>query len=134
MKDPQFRTILLECTFKAVRSSGKGGQNVNKVSSKIEITFDLENSAAFSDDEKTLIRKGVGNKISKENLILVRSEESRSQAMNKSKAIEKLRLLLLKCFVKKKKRVPTKVSKSAHEKRLKSKKLRSDLKSLRSGI
>ncbi|MEO6347427.1 MAG: peptide chain release factor-like protein, partial [Aquaticitalea sp.] len=72
-----------ELQFKAVRSSRAGGQNVNKVSSKVELTFNLEVSSGLSDDEKDLLKQSIVNRLTKENMLLLQCDESRSQHKNK---------------------------------------------------
>ncbi|MCK5638210.1 MAG: aminoacyl-tRNA hydrolase, partial [Flavobacteriaceae bacterium] len=81
--------LLKELNFKAVRSSGPGGQHANKVSSKIQLMFDVENSASFSEEEKDLLLKKLKSKLTKENILILTSEESRSQHKNKEIVIEK---------------------------------------------
>jgi ribosome-associated protein len=73
------KLIIKELKFKAVRSSGAGGQHVNKVSSKIELTFDLQNSESFTEDEKELLIQKLKNKLTKDNILLLQCDESRSQ-------------------------------------------------------
>jgi ribosome-associated protein len=114
--------IIQELKFKAVRSSGAGGQHVNKVSSKVELTFDLENSMALTDLEKNRLLKKLSSKLSKENVLLMQCEETRSQHKNKELAIKKLLETLEANLVVPKRRRKTKPTRSAIEKRLKSKK------------
>ncbi|HCO84163.1 ribosome-associated protein [Arenibacter algicola] len=114
--------IIQELKFKAVRSSGAGGQHVNKVSSKVELTFDLENSMALTDLEKNRLLKKLSSKLSKENILLLQCEETRSQHKNKELVIKKLLETLEANLVVPKRRRKTKPTRSAIEKRLKSKK------------
>ena len=114
--------IILELKFKAVRSSGAGGQNVNKVSSKVELTFDLENSNALTELEKNRLLKKLSSKLSKENLLLMQCEETRSQHKNKELVIQKFLETIQLNLVVPKRRKNTKPTRSATEKRLKSKK------------
>lgn len=114
--------IIQELKFKAVRSSGAGGQNVNKVSSKVELTFDLENSNALTELEKNRLRKKLYSKLSKENLLLMQCEETRSQHKNKELVIQKFLETIQVNLVVPKRRRKTKPTRSAIEKRLKSKK------------
>ena len=81
--------IIKELKFKAIRSSGPGGQHVNKVSSKIELTFNLENSLSLSDEKKILLKTKLSSKLTKENLLILFSDESRSQHRNKEIAIKR---------------------------------------------
>lgn len=124
--------IIQELKFKAVRSSGAGGQHVNKVSSKVELTFDLENSMALTDLEKNRLLKKLSSKLSKENILLIQCEETRSQHKNKELVIKKFLETLEANLVVPKRRRKTKPTRSAIEKRLKSKK-RAALKKLNRG-
>lgn len=115
-------TVLRELLFKAVRSSGSGGQHVNKVSTKVELVFDLGNSGAFSQSEKERLYQKLSNRLTKENVLLLKCDESRSQLKNKELVVYKLFDILEKGLLVRKKRKRTNPSKSAIEKRLKSKK------------
>ncbi|MFD2529426.1 MULTISPECIES: alternative ribosome rescue aminoacyl-tRNA hydrolase ArfB [Polaribacter] len=123
--------LLKELNFKAIRSSGAGGQHVNKTSSKIELTFSLENSFAFSDEEKTLLKKNLSSKLTKENTLILFCEETRSQHRNKELAIKRFIELIKKNLIVVKKRKKSKPSKSAIKKRLDSKQKNSVKKALR---
>jgi ribosome-associated protein len=113
--------IISELTFKAVRSSGAGGQNVNKVSSKVVLTFDLLNSHAISDEEKIRIQSKIATRLTSENLLILNCDEDRSQLKNKELVVKRFLELLKKALVIPKERKPTKVPKSVIEKRLKQK-------------
>ncbi|NQY28159.1 MAG: aminoacyl-tRNA hydrolase [Flavobacteriaceae bacterium] len=121
--------VIQECTFKAVRSSGAGGQHVNKVSSKIELSFDLLNSKGFSEYEKTLLQRKL--KLSKEGCLLLQCSESRSQHKNKALVIKRFLSLLKKSLIVPKRRIPTKTPKRVIRKRLKNKKHQADKKNNR---
>lgn len=123
--------ILTELNYKAVRSSGAGGQNVNKVSSKVIVSFDLANSNGLTPEEKEWIISKISNKLTQENILLLNSEEDRSQLKNKEIATRKLFELLEKSLVKPKVRKETKVPRSVKEKRLKEKKNNADIKNTR---
>jgi ribosome-associated protein len=114
-----------EITYKTSRSGGKGGQNVNKVSSKVEILFAVSNSALFNDEEKELLNHKLQSRFNKEGLVQVVCDEERSQYLNKEKAIERLMLLLARALHKPKVRKATKVSKAAKMVRLETKRLNS---------
>lgn len=122
-----------EITYKTSRSGGKGGQNVNKVSSKVELLFSVENSALFTEEEKSLISSKLQNRVNKDGLVQIVCDEERSQYLNKEKAIEKLVVLLTKSLHRPKVRKATKVSKAAKAARLESKKLNSVKKESRKG-
>jgi ribosome-associated protein len=120
-----------EVIYKASRSGGKGGQNVNKVSTKVELLFDIASSALFTDDEKQLLLQKLQSRMNRDGLIQVMSEEERSQYMNKEKALEKLHHILAKALFRPKRRKATKPSKAVIEARLEKKKLQSAKKSSR---
>lgn len=96
-----------ELTFRTSRSSGKGGQNVNKVETKVEAMLDVVASAAFTDDEKTTILAKLNNQISKKGILSFVDQTSRSQLDNQKFAIEKLIGQLEKALVKEGPRLPT---------------------------
>ncbi len=120
-----------ELQFKAVRSSGAGGQNVNKVASKVELIFDLEVSLGLTDDEKVLLKKSISNRLTKDNVLLLQCEESRSQHKNKTLVIQRFFDLITKGLIIPKKRLPTKTPRSVIRKRLKAKRKVSDKKTNR---
>jgi ribosome-associated protein len=116
------KAIIQELQFKAVRCSGAGGQHVNKVASKIELFFDVTNSSAISDDEKTLILKNLKSKLTKDNVLILSCDESRSQHKNKELVIEKFLTLIVNSLKIPKKRKATKPTKSSIDKRIEKKK------------
>ncbi|SFA53715.1 ribosome-associated protein [Pedobacter suwonensis] len=118
---PNREEILRSAIFKTSRSGGKGGQNVNKVSSKVELVFNVETFAYFSDEEKAQLKIKLQNRMDSEGLLHVVSQEDRSQLLNKEKNIIKLIDLLKKALMVQKKRKPTKIPKGVIEKRLKNK-------------
>ncbi len=120
--------ILNELDFRTSRSSGAGGQHVNKTETKVEVLFHVNNSQALSDEEKEIILQKLTASISDEGILAVSSQKSRSQFSNKENAIEKLKLKLEKSLIPKTKRIRTKPSKGAVEERLAEKKMRSEIK------
>ena len=114
--------IIQELQFKAVRSSGAGGQHVNKVSTKIELSFEVSKSNALSEREKDRILLKLSHRLTKENVIHLQCDESRSQHKNKALAIKRFLELIANALKVAKKRRATKPSRSSIEKRLKSKK------------
>jgi ribosome-associated protein len=120
--------LLSELQFKAVRSSGAGGQNVNKVSSKVVLTFDLSHSQAFEEAEKELLFTKLSNKLSNENLLILNCDEDRSQLRNKEIVTKRFLELITKSLLVPKKRKATKIPRSVIEKRIKAKRNLSEIK------
>lgn len=120
-----------ELVFKAVRSGGKGGQNVNKVSTKVELYFDIPRSMSLSDEEKTLLLTKLLNKIDRNGVLKISSQTERSQFLNKAIAVSKFDELITSASIKPKKRLKTKPSSGSKEERLAFKKIVSEKKSLR---
>ncbi|WP_158974866.1 alternative ribosome rescue aminoacyl-tRNA hydrolase ArfB [Cellulophaga sp. L1A9] len=114
--------IIQELQFKAVRSSGAGGQHVNKVATKIELFFDIAKSSCLNPIEKDKIYLKLKNKINKEKVLQLQCDESRSQHKNKALVIKRFLLILENTLKEPKKRKRTKPSRSSIEKRLHSKK------------
>jgi ribosome-associated protein len=114
--------ISSEFSFKAVRSSGAGGQNVNKVSSKVVLTFDLVNSKGLSEEEKMLLQTKIATKLTQEGILILTSEEDRSQLKNKEIVIKKCFRLLENGLKVPKERKETKIPRAVKEKRLNAKK------------
>jgi ribosome-associated protein len=112
-----------EVTYKTSRSGGKGGQNVNKVSSKVELLFGIDQSALFTDEEKALLLTKLQSRLNKDGYLQVMCEEERSQYLNKEKALEKLHLILTRALHKPKVRKASKPSKAMIAARLANKKI-----------
>lgn len=121
-------SILIELKFKAIRSSGAGGQHVNKVSSKVELTFNVSNSNAFTEEEKELLYKNLATKLTKENVLILFCDETRSQHKNKEIVIQRFFELIKNGLKKPKTRKATKPSKASVKKRLENKKKASEKK------
>ncbi|SEM16300.1 ribosome-associated protein [Chryseobacterium taichungense] len=117
-----------ELTFKTSRSSGAGGQNVNKVETSVTVLWKVDESEFFNDDQKNLIHTKLKNRINAEGFLFLTVSESRTQLMNKTKAIEKILEIVDKALVIPKKRLATKPSKSQKQKRLDTKKKLSEKK------
>lgn len=120
-----------EWIFNASRSSGPGGQNVNKVSTKMELRFQIENSALLTDEEKLAVMTKLANQINNEGFLVLTCQTTRSQITNKELVIEKFYTLLTKALTPRKKRVPTKPSRGSKERKLKEKKITSQKKQFR---
>lgn len=125
---------LAEIEISAIRSQGAGGQNVNKVSTAIHIRFDVRASSALSDNDKVRVLRLRGQRISKEGVIVIKSQRFRSQDKNRSDALEKLAEMIRKALVEKKPRKSTRPSKRSREKRLDEKIKRGRLKETRRKI
>ncbi len=123
-----------EFVFQASRSSGPGGQNVNKVSSKVELRFNITVSAFLSEDEKVILCSKLVNKINKMGELVLIAQTDRSQLKNKEKVIEKFYLLLEKALTPQKKRFRTKPTRASVERRLESKRVQSIIKASRKDI
>lgn len=123
--------IIKELNFKAIRSSGAGGQHVNKTSSKVELSFNLENSKSLSDKEKQFLKSKLKSKLTKENVLILFCDESRSQHKNKEIVIKRFLELIRKNLIKPKIRKATKPSKSSIKRKAENKKRISVKKALR---
>ena len=117
-----------ELIFKTSRSSGSGGQHVNKVETKVTLRWKVSKSEHLSEEEQTLILSKLSTYATKEGEIIIHSESGRSQLKNKEKAIAKWKKAVEKAFIKKKKRKPTKISKAAKAKIRKAKEKKSSIK------
>jgi ribosome-associated protein len=115
---PSKEDILKALTFKTSRSGGKGGQNVNKVSSKVELIINLREADVFSDEQRTLLVERLENRLDREGNLHIVAQEDRSQLINKEKAIFKLLTVLSSALHVAKVRKPTKVPKSVIQRRL----------------
>ena len=120
-----------EFTFKTSRSGGSVGQHVNKVSTKVELDFDVVNSKILTDEQKDIITNKLAARITVEGILQVICQTERSQLRNKIAAIAKFHELIDACFVVIKKRKATKVSKAVKERRLLAKKRNAEIKKLR---
>ncbi|PLX02836.1 MAG: aminoacyl-tRNA hydrolase [Marinilabiliales bacterium] len=131
MEPERFNLLKNELSFRTSRSGGPGGQNVNKVSTKVELLFYVEESLVLNDDEKTILMDKLANRISIDGILTISSSETRSQFKNKQIVIEKFRELITEALKPQKIRRKTKVPKGVKEKRLKTKKIIAEKKDLR---
>lgn len=120
-----------ELTFTASRSGGPGGQNVNKVSTKVTLAFDVAGSPSLSSEQKAHILERLATRISRDGVLRVVSQRHRSQAANREAAVERLVELLRLALAEEPPRVPTRPTRAAKEHRVASKKLRGRLKKRR---
>ena len=123
--------LTLELNFKAIRSSGAGGQHVNKVSSKIELTFNIQESLVFDEAQKARLLNKLSTKFTKEGLLIMQCDETRSQHKNKELVTKRFFALLESGLHVPKKRIPTKTPRAAVKKRLKTKRNLSEKKTNR---
>jgi ribosome-associated protein len=126
-----WQIILSEISFRTSRSSGAGGQHVNKTETKVEAILDVKASSGLTEEEKTLVFENLRARINDEGLLSVTSQKSRSQLTNKEDALARMEALMEKALVPKVKRKRTKPTKQAIEDRLQEKKVQSEKKALR---
>ncbi|MFN4761824.1 alternative ribosome rescue aminoacyl-tRNA hydrolase ArfB [Gillisia sp. Q332] len=125
---PDYEALKAELIFKAVKSSGPGGQHVNKTASKIILNFNLENSHALSEEEKSRISIKLASRITNSGEIILESGETRSQHKNKELVTIRFLQLIKKALKKEKPRKKTRPTKASKLKRLRSKKIKSEKK------
>ena len=120
-----------ELSYKYVRSSGSGGQHVNKVSSKAELYFNLEDSTVFNDLEKLKLFEFLKNRLNKDGVVVLACDESRSQFRNKAIVTQRFINLIEEGLKEQKKRHPTRIPRSVKRKRLNNKRINSEKKANR---
>ena len=123
--------LLSELRFKATRSSGPGGQHVNKTSTQVELSWHIDTSLVFSEEEKLRLKEKLSNRITKEGVLSLASQNSRSQYKNKQDVISRFLILIEKSLQQPKKRKKTKPSQASKIKRLSNKKAHSEKKANR---
>ena len=127
----EIEKIISELNYKAVRSSGAGGQNVNKVSSKVVLSFDLKNSKALSEEEKLLLETNLASRLTTDLVLILNCDEDRSQLKNKEIVTKRFLALVKNGLLVPKERKATKIPKSIIRKRIKNKKTISEIKKTR---
>lgn len=125
---PNLAILFNEVSYKAVRSSGAGGQHVNKTSSKVILTFNVEQSSGLSEEEKELLSKKLQSRLTLNNELILECSETRSQHRNKELVLERFKEIILAGLIKPKKRKKTKPSRASKFKRLRKKKMHSEKK------
>ena len=123
-----------ELTFDFVRSSGPGGQNVNKVSTAVQLRFDVRASIGIPGEVKSRLRTLAGKRMTEDGILIIKANQFRKQEQNRQDAVERLTQLLQKAAIKPKKRVKTRPTKAAKERKLAAKKQRGRLKKLRQKV
>lgn len=123
--------LIPELRFKAVRSSGAGGQNVNKVASKVELYFSMDDSQVLSQSQKDQLKEKLQSRLTKNNELILYSDSSRSQHKNKELVIDRFFSIIEEGLKRRPVRKRTKIPKSAKLKRLKEKKIQSEKKANR---
>ena len=123
--------IISELTFKAVRSSGAGGQNVNKVSSKVVLSFDILHSKALTEEEIQILKFKLASRLTLDSVLILNCDEDRSQLKNKEIVMKRFLKIIDENLKPLKVRKATKIPKSAIRKRIKDKKNASEIKKTR---
>lgn len=123
--------FLSECEFLTSRSSGKGGQHLNKTETKVELRFNILQSKFFSNEEKLLLLKNLQNKVTKQGILQITSDNERSQFLNKKTVINRFYEIIEEALKVPEERIPTLLPKQAKEKQLKDKKIKSQKKKQR---
>ena len=118
--------------FVASRSSGPGGQNVNKVNTKIELRFNIIESVVFSDEEKALLIEKLGKKLNRHGELIIRSQSQRSQSGNRNRAVEKLLMILAEALTEDPERIKTSPTRQSVTRRLDEKRRHAGIKQIRS--
>jgi ribosome-associated protein len=126
-----FDIIIEEVEWKAVKSSGPGGQHVNKTASKVILQYNIPNSSALAEEEKNLLIKKLSSRLTTDGILIIESSSSRSQHKNRELGLQRLKEVVRNGLIKPKPRKKTKPSRASKLKRLREKKVQSEKKSNR---
>ncbi|NJD22404.1 MAG: aminoacyl-tRNA hydrolase [Melioribacter sp.] len=120
-----------ELSFKFIRSSGPGGQNVNKVATAVQLRFDIDSSKSITDDVRTRLKSFAGRKVTKDGILIIEANRFRTQEKNRRDAIARFISLIEKSSHQKKSRIKTNPSHASNQKRIETKKRLSEKKKMR---